>query len=60
MDWGKPLANGGGHEVDDTTLPFSFLKATSRSIPSLRDLPISGETQSFGLGGAGALAPFHR
>jgi hypothetical protein len=44
--WGKLLADGGGQPVTTSTMlsaPISFLKATSRYIPFLHVLPISGE-----------------
>jgi hypothetical protein len=33
LDWGKPLADGGGHDVDNSVVLFSFLKATLRLYP---------------------------
>jgi hypothetical protein len=48
MDWGQPLADGGSHDIGDAAASFSFLKATSRFIPSLHVLPISGENPKLG------------
>jgi hypothetical protein len=51
---GKPLPDGGGHDVDE--LWRSFFRAALRYTPPSPHLLVSGENLSFGCGGGSALA----
>jgi hypothetical protein len=62
LDWGKPLADGGGHDIDDADGVVLLLEGDIEVIsPSSLPYLSRAKTQSFGLDGGGArVVPFPR